>query len=148
MKLFERQANDARTNAQRNLMGRTHYVNDDTLRWHKSRILQTVVADEGLLFALIESCAADMNNTKRIFRPVIFDVFGTVLYRPKLEAGFSSHKTAEKAMWRALNEIDAKAVTNEAIIKAENYHAIEMKELRAKLETVKTNKEVKDEKAA
>jgi len=38
MKLFTRESGDPKTNAQRNLMGRTHYVDDATLRFHASRV--------------------------------------------------------------------------------------------------------------
>lgn len=31
--LYRNEASDPRDNAQRNLSGRTHYVDDDTLRW-------------------------------------------------------------------------------------------------------------------
>ncbi len=131
--LFKHETDDPKRNAQRNLIGRTHYVDDGTLRWHKSRILQTVVTDDGLLFALVESYAANTNNTRRLFRPVIFDVFGTVVERVKLDEGFSTRKTAEKAMWKALNEIDAKAITLAGIENARHWHTREMNELQEKV---------------
>lgn len=36
-----------------------------------------------------------MNNTKRGFRVVVFDVFGTCISRPKLEEASSTRKAAE-----------------------------------------------------
>jgi hypothetical protein len=60
-----------------NLCGRTHYVDQDTLRWHKSKIISSHVVDGGLLFAIVTSDALDMQNTKRGFRYVIFDVAHT-----------------------------------------------------------------------
>ena len=135
MEPYKIESANATINAQRNLMGRTHYVDPDTLRFHKSRILKTVIADGGLLFALVESASADMDNTKRGFRYAIFDVFGRVLDRPKLEEMVSRRATAEKAMFKALDNIDAKAITREAIERAEKHHADEMARLRAYLET-------------
>jgi hypothetical protein len=76
------------------------------------------------------SDAADMNNTRRGFRYVIFDVFGTVLERPKLDEMFRTHDQARKAMWAVLNAIDAKAITLAAIESAERNYASELQRLR------------------
>ena len=114
-KLYRDESTDPKINAQRNLCGRTHYVDDDTLHWHKSRVLSARVVDRGLLFAIVTSDALDMNNTKRGFRFVIFDVFGTVLGRPKLEDAYKTRDKATKAMWQVLNSIDATQHTLAAI---------------------------------
>jgi len=138
--LYRDEVSDPKRNAQRNLCGRTHYVDDDTLRWHKSRIVSTHVPDEGLLFAIVSSDALDMNNTRRGFRYVIFDVFGTVLGRTKIDEAFSTSKQAKKAMWSALNEIDAKSITKEAISRSRNQHIAEMDQLWDKVETIGASK--------
>ena len=138
MKLYTTESSHAKWNAQRNLQGRTHYVDDETLRWHKSRILSTYITDSGLLFALIESCAADSNNHKRGFRHVIFDLFGNVVERPTLHDLFSSSKAAHKAMWEKLNSLDAKQITLDAIAHAEQWNAREMAELRNTVATMAT----------
>ncbi len=132
--LYRNESSDARTNAQRNLIGRTHYVDDDTLRWHKSRVLSSRVVDGGLLFAIITSDALDMNNRKRGFRYVVFNIFGEVISRVNLENTFSAPERASKAMWVWLNECDAKAVTLAAIEAQERSFAREMAELRAVVE--------------
>lgn len=106
---------NAKYNAQLNLEGRTSYVNDDTLRFHHARINGTYITDGGLLFALIESVALDPDNTKRGHRYVIFDIFGHVIDRPDLDQCYKSADQARKAMWIALNNIDAQAVTREGI---------------------------------
>lgn len=137
MRLYRNEGSAPKFNAQRNLCGRTHYVDEDTLRWHKCRILSARPVDGGLLFAIVTSDALDMHNTKRGYRYVIFDVFGTVLGRPDLDHAFKRSEQAVKAMWAALNAIDAKAVTLEAIERAEKSYAREIAELRdtvAKLE--------------
>lgn len=49
MNLYRNESSDAKTNAQRNLCGRTHYVDEDTLRWHKSRVLDAVLYSEAIM---------------------------------------------------------------------------------------------------
>lgn len=129
--LYRNESSYPKVNAQRNLCGRTHYVDDDTLRFHKSRILSTHITDNGLLFALVESMSLDMNHTKRGYRYVIFDVFGTVVdgTRVELKDAFKSSKAATKAMWAALNGLDARKITTDAIASADRHHAMEMQQL-------------------
>lgn len=115
MELYSDKSSTPKWNAQRNLEGRTHYVDDASLRFHKSRILRTVVADNGLLFGLVESVGLDMHNTKRGFRAIVFDVFGTVLHCPGLEHCTKVRASADKDLWAALNEIDAIKHTHDAI---------------------------------
>lgn len=104
--VFECNGYHAKTTAQRNLNGKTHYVDDDTLRYHKSRILDCYDVNHGTLFALIESCALDMYNTRRGFRFVVFDLAGQTLGRASLEETFKSNKAATAAMWDWLNDFD------------------------------------------
>jgi hypothetical protein len=129
MNLYRNESSYPKVNAQRNLQGRTHYVDDDTLRFHKSRVLSARCTDGGLLFAIVTSDAADMNNTRRVYRYVIFDVFGTVLDRPNLEDGFKSSARAEKAMWAAINAMDAAAITTAAIERARLAYLSELHQL-------------------
>ena len=136
MNLYRNESSNPKWNAQRNLEGRTHYVDDDTLRFHHARILTTAVTDGGLLFALVESYAADMNNTTRLFRPVIFDIDGNVIERNSLDEGFKTSKHATNAMWELLNNIDAVAVTNEAIERFQDNAAHEVAGMRRELQAV------------
>ena len=138
MNLYRNESSNPKWNAQRNLQGRTHYVDDDTLRFHKARVLSARHTDNGLLFALVESVALDMHNTKRGYRFALFDVFGNILERPDLEHSFKSSEQATKAMWAKLDEIDAIGVTLSAISRAEHYHAQEMAEMRASLAKMAT----------
>jgi hypothetical protein len=133
MQLYQNKSSYPKPNAQENLMGRTHYVDDATLRFHHSTILSTHVLYEGLLFAIITRDAADYENKTRKYRYVIFDLFGTVIDRPKLEDMFSTRNQASKAMWAMINTLDAKALTLAGIENAEKWHKIEMDELRARL---------------
>ena len=134
MELYKNKSSNPARDAQQNLMGRTHYADPDTLRFHKSRVLESHVTDGGLIYAIVESCAADYENTRRIFRPVIFDLFGNVIERPKLDEGFKTRRQAVKAMWAYLNSLDAKQITMEAIERTERNHAREMAELRQTVE--------------
>lgn len=113
--LYQDRGSNATYQAQRNLCERTHYVDDNTLRWHKARVLQCYITDGGLLFTILESVALDMDNTRRGFRYVTFDVCGNVVSRVDLEQCWSTREAARKAMWRYLNAIDAKAITRDAL---------------------------------
>ena len=140
MNLYRDESSNAKWNAQRNLSGRTHYVDDDTLRFHKSRVISSYVTDNGLLFAIVTSDALDMNNTRRGFRYVIFDVFGTSIERTNIEESFTTSRAACKAMWAALNAMDAKAHTLKAIDGQAKRHAQEMDYLRDKVNKLETRK--------
>lgn len=93
---FETKSCDAKHNAQQNLSGKTHYVDDDTLRFHKSRIQCSQKLANGLLFYICTSDALDMNGTRRGFRYVVFDVFGTTVFRPDLEGAKPTRDAARK----------------------------------------------------
>jgi hypothetical protein len=131
--LFRTHSSYPKNNAQANLRGRTNYVNDDTLRYFRARILSTYHTDSGLLFAMVESCSGDFEHKTRICRPVIFDVFGNVLHRPKLEESFRTRPQAERAMWKALDAIDAKQVTLEALATRRRQTMRELDDLEAKV---------------
>ena len=62
----------------------------------------------GALFLIVESCAADYKNNRRVFRAVCFDVFGKTVYHPDLDASSSSTETAIKDFWdfwEKMNEV-------------------------------------------
>lgn len=115
MKLYENRYSNPAHSAQQDLIGRTHYVDPDTLRHHHSRILAYNTHYSGLLASVIESCSLDMRNTKRGFRHVVFDVFGTVISRANLDDCVTSKKAAIKALYAFLDGFDAKAHTLKAI---------------------------------
>ena len=113
--LYRNHSSYPKPQAQMNLAGRTHYVDDDTMRFHHSRVLSAHVLYDGLLFSIVTSDAADMHNTKRVFRHVVFDVFGTVVSRVKLESGWSTRRAATNAMWADVNQMDANKITRDGI---------------------------------
>lgn len=119
MKQFRDESSYPKVNAQRNLDGITHYVEDSTLRFHKSRILKANATVDGLLFYIIESYAADYQGKTRLFRPVIFDIAGNTISRPDLENGFKTRAQAEKHLWAEMDKLDRVAVSMEAIDRAE-----------------------------
>jgi len=80
--------------AQDQLTGRTHYVDDSTLRYFHARVIGAHDDADGLLFWIVESSAKDPDNTARGFRPVVFDIFGEVVYRVSLA---DMVKTSDKA---------------------------------------------------
>jgi hypothetical protein len=61
------------------LSGRTHYVDAQTLRYFKARILRTFCASGGLFFILQESLPHPDFGWARVRRNVVFDVFGDVI---------------------------------------------------------------------
>jgi len=133
MNLYREESQNPKFNAQRNLAGRTHYVDDATLKCFKSRILESGSVDGGLLFYLIESVALDLDNTQRGYRPVIFNVFGGVISRVSLSDCFKISDAARKAMWDTLDTLDAREITAKAIDSMERRYAMEIADARAKL---------------
>lgn len=112
------------TRAQAALSGRTHYCEPATMRWHKARITSAQRISMGAFFLIVESCAADYENTRRVFRAVCFDIFGRVVYRPDLDNSSSSNATATKAFYKFWNDFDQAAYYQEEI-KSRTRHAIE-----------------------
>lgn len=142
---YERKSSDPLRNAQQNLAGRTHYVDADTLRYFRARILSTHATDNGLLFAVVESCSGDHEYKTRIFRHVIFDIFGTVIDRPSMNEKnekriYKSQAPAMAAMWRALESIDAGAVTRAAIESHRAAYERELSDLTNRLEAIEAKK--------
>src|SRR5690349_5873602 len=129
---FGQESGDPKHNAQRNLNGKTHYVDDDTLRWHKSRVLSARHLHGGLLFRIITSDAQDMHNTRRGFRAVVFDVFGTTVFRPNLENATKTKDAAFNASER--ETIDLVAHYREAIASELRHREESANEMKQALE--------------
>ena len=98
-------SSDPKRNAQENLQGRTHYAEDETLKYFKARIVSAAADQNGLFFKIIESVAVDYGNTKRGFRVVVFDLFGYVVYRPSFDECTSTSAAAVK-LWMKSDKID------------------------------------------
>ena len=93
----ERYFSSAKHEAQEALRGRTHYVDDSTLKYFHARITAARPIMEGLFFEIMESSSLDMRNTARGFRVVVFDVFGETVYRPALDDMKATSTAARKA---------------------------------------------------
>ena len=112
---YDDRGSDPTLRAQDALSGRTHYCEPATLRWHKARITSARRISMGAFFMLVESCAADYENTRRVFRAVCFDIFGTVVYRPDLDESSTSTATATTAFYKFWNEFDQAAYYQEEL---------------------------------
>lgn len=104
--LYQHKSSTPTLDAQQNLAGRTHYAEAETLRWHKARILSSREHCSGTIFALVESVSLDWDNTRRGYRFVVFDVFGTVIERADLENTWKTADGARKAFWKWLESFD------------------------------------------
>ena len=76
------------------LKGRTHYVDADTLRFFKARILHArpfgeLPGHHGRygLFGIVESVPVYAEPHRREFRAVLFDIGGTVMHREDTGSG-------------------------------------------------------------
>lgn len=106
-KIFNREYSDNPTiSAQKNLESRTHYVDPQTLKYHGSRILSALPVSNGAFFKIIETVSIDYQHTKRGYRAVVFDLFGTVIYHPKLEETHTNREKADKAFFAWFDTFD------------------------------------------
>ena len=106
--LYRQESYIALYDAERNLSGRTHYVDAGTLKYFGARINVAYPSKDGLLYVIRESVAHP--SLGRIHRCVAFDVFGEVL-TPRGEWLFKTSAQAIKAFesWRV--SFDAEAHT-------------------------------------
>lgn len=134
--LYQHKSSYPKGNAQLNLESRTHYVDDDTLRYFKSRILYSGHTDGGLLFYIVESFA-DPVSGKRLFRGVIFDIAGNVVNdRASFDDAYKTSKQALKRMWEQANELDAVEITREAMRSEKRYLESQIERLEKDIEAL------------
>lgn len=129
-RLYRNESSNSKWDAQRNLSHRSHYVDDDTLRFHKSRIVYTHVIADGLSYMLVESYAVYPDNRRRAFRGVVFDIFGDVIDRPKLDEGYRTSEKALSVTMEVIKNLDFKAITMEGIKRQEKNTKQELSYLR------------------
>lgn len=113
--LFDSHSYDAKRNAQLNLQGRTHYVDDDTLRYFAARVLSSARMMSGTFFRITESSAKNWEKTERGVRVVLFDVFGETVYRPDHDGMHRTRQQAEKAFEQWLGAFDPFAYYREKL---------------------------------
>lgn len=112
IQLFKDRAGYPLSQAQRNLEGRTHYVDDSTLAFFSAKILACHIFDDGLILGIVESLKAGPDDDAgRIYRPVYFDLFGNTVLRPEVEDSFKTQKQAMAALWTMADEVDAQDAT-------------------------------------
>tara|TARA_R110000824_G_C14866326_1_gene641803 strand:+ start:129 stop:599 length:471 start_codon:yes stop_codon:yes gene_type:complete len=73
----EEHCRTAKYEAQRQLSGITHYVDDDTLKYFKCRILDVIFSNDGLTLGLVMSQPNYEKNDKREYKVTLFNVFGS-----------------------------------------------------------------------
>lgn len=102
---FTDKSSDHKRNAQENLKGRTHYAEEETLRFFQAQIVSAHADSNGLFFKMVESISLDYDNARRGFRVVVFDLFGQVIYRPSIDECTSTKKAAV-LLWMKSEKID------------------------------------------
>jgi len=99
---FAQRSYNAKSDAQRNLSGRTHYVDDATMRYFSARILSTSTLFDGAFFMIRESTSLGNEYGKRGQRVVVFDLFGDIVFRPDMsECGSEAQARKRFEEWRA-----------------------------------------------
>jgi hypothetical protein len=93
-----------KANAQVMLTGRTHYVDDDTLRFFGCLIKSAQPSTFGLFYRITESLSLPTGG--RGFRTVLFDLGGQVVYRPQLAEMENKTEKAEKAFYKWFETFD------------------------------------------
>jgi hypothetical protein len=116
-RLFKEESNKPKTNAQRNLAGRTHYFSDETLKWHKSRVCESRVMGRGLLHVAICRDGLDMHGKRYGYRHVLHDIFGTCLTRTDLQEAAATILRARYAL--GLVVVDLLAHYRNALLESE-----------------------------
>jgi hypothetical protein len=100
--------------AQRNLQGRTHYVNNDTLKGFRARVLNAHLSHDGLVYWIIESVGNKPFEGKANKRFVAFDVFGDVV--SDRGQWHTTSKAAEKEKNAFLESFDAEKHTESRLL--------------------------------
>jgi hypothetical protein len=110
---YQKVSYKAKNNAQANLAGRTHFVDDDALRFFGGRVLSAYDVAGGRLFVVVHSQKSGFDDYRREFGYAIFDLAGTVIADSPDK--FKTGATARRHCAAALHEIDAEQATADAI---------------------------------
>jgi hypothetical protein len=113
--------------AQRNLQGRTHYVDNDTLKGFRARVLNAHLSHDGLVYWIIESVGNKPFDGKANKRFAAFDVFGDVV--SDREQWHTTSKAADKERKAFLESFNAEKHTESRLLErakrdAENAQAV------------------------
>lgn len=123
VRLYRCESSYPEYDAPRNLQGRTHYADADTLKSFKAKILNGGCTKDGLLYWLVESVQSRPDHGGYTRRAVVFDVFGTVVneradMRETQGEWFKDTRKAEDSAFAFLKTFDA--VTHTARTLKEN----------------------------
>jgi hypothetical protein len=116
--------------AQRNLDGRTHYVDPDTLRCFRSKILHAEHVARGMLYVVVESRGIEAKDGARGMRVVVFNIAGNVVHHSRAARWFRSTRAARKTIPGILEEIDARSVNLAALESLERWGIGELERAR------------------
>lgn len=114
---FRHESCYAKNDAQRNLAGRTHYVDADTLKYFGSRVIRVWMPcghtpAEGFLYAIVESLKKPGEEPGKTKRAVLFDCFGSVVFRSDFQR---TTDKAEKDLCAFVDSFDIAAHYTEKI---------------------------------
>ena len=103
-------------NAERNLAGRTHYVDEATRRYFRANVIASFACLSGLAFSIIETLPVP-GYARRRYRPVLFDLAGRVIdsgptNANNLNAGFSTEKAARAHLDATIDRLQGTAIAN------------------------------------
>jgi hypothetical protein len=116
--------------AQRNLDGRTHYVDPETLRYFRSKILHAEHVARGMLYVVVESRGIDAKDGRRGMRVVVFNLAGNVVHHSRAAHWFRSTRAARRAIPGILEEIDARGVNLASLEELERWSVDEIERAR------------------
>lgn len=111
--LFTCKSSYPEDDAPRNLMGRTHYVDPDTLKYFGARILNAGHSKDGLLYWMVESVSSRPDHGGYTRRAVVFDLMGEVL--TDRDEWFKVTGKAEDYALKFVREFDAVKHTTEKL---------------------------------
>jgi len=104
---YENRSCSPKAYAQDQLSGRTHYVDESTLKYFNARISLARPVALGLFFLICESVTTPEGG--RGFRFVLFDVFGTVIFHPNLDQLKNTSEKAKKYFYQWFDQLDVTA---------------------------------------
>tara|TARA_R110002012_G_scaffold315040_1_gene528329 strand:+ start:1335 stop:1760 length:426 start_codon:yes stop_codon:yes gene_type:complete len=127
---YSQHSYNARYNAQHNLRGRSHFVDDATLRYFSGRVLSAYDSADGRLFVVVHSQATSLNDATRVYSYAIFDLAGSVINEHTKH--YKSAATARKHCAAMLALLDADRITLDALSYLEGRFANDIRYAREK----------------
>lgn len=122
-RLYQDSWDNSLRHAESELGGRTHYVDPNTMRAFKARILDARTLADGLLFGIVES-ATYGDGSPRFYRAVVFDLIGRVV-EPSRDVQYGRPDYARKDLRRLEGLLDAVAITRDALAELRRRSGIE-----------------------